>query len=364
MFEGITPDTILRRMVSELDTGLVDPEGSYVGDLLGAAALEIFRVYQTLNALEPMFYVSAASGPYIDKMCAVFGLSRKPGARASCTVTLTGTDGATIPAGTVLLTADGLPFALDAAVILTGGSGSGTATAAAEGAAYNSPGGALIRPQSSVYALRGIQSGAASGGADAESDAALAARLRAALSTPAAAANGYQYQAWATSVPGVGAARVIGLWGGAGTVKIILASDTMGAVDAQTIAAVEQVIEDQAMIGPTVTVVSAEETAVSVAATLSLAAGVDVDAVRAQFTAALTAYLSTLAMTGFGAYYNAEMDTPAGIKISYHMVAALLMACTGVLDFTGLQLNGDTDNLTLGAADVPVLGTVMLTCGT
>ncbi len=364
MFEGITPDTILRRMVSELDTGLVDPAGSYVGDLLGAAALEIYRVYQTMNALEPMLYITAASGPYIDKMCAAFGLHRKPGAKATCTVVLTGTDGATIPAGTVLLTADGLAFVLDEDCILTGGSGNGSATAAAVGSAYNVPAVALIRPQSSVYALQGILSAAASGGVDAESDAALAARLRTAISTPVASANGYQYQSWGTSVSGVGAARVIGLWDGPGTVKIILVSDTYGAVDAQTVAAVERVIADHALIGPAVTVVSATETAVNVAATLTLAAGVEVDAVYTQFASALTAYLTTLAMTGFGAYYNAEIDTPEGAKVSYHMIAALLMACTGVLDFADLMIDGDTDNLTLDAGSVPVLGTVTLTCGT
>lgn len=361
MFDSVTPRSIWESIVSNLDTGLIDNEGSFVRDVLAPAVLEIYKVYKSMDALEPMFYIDETSGPYIDKMAGIFGLTRKSGTRASCTMTLQGTAGAVIPAGTAFLTVDGLAFTLDADVTLTGGTGSGTATAAVAGAIYNIGAGELVRLQSSVFQLSSWSNTAAAGGTDGETDKALVTRFYSSLATPGSSGNAYHYQAWATEVSGVGGARVIGLWDGPGTVKVILIADDMGAVDAAVLSEAAAYIETQRPVGADVTVVSATETQISVSAAVTLSDGADLSAVTQQLRAALEVYLTALTLSAFPVTYNAELDTVGGLTVSYHMIATLLMECDGVEDFSSLTVNGGTANVTMGSAAVPVLSGVTLT---
>ena len=77
--------------------------------------------------------------------------------------------------------------------------------------------------------LTGYQSEAAAGGTDAESDAALLARIRERVQRPPTSGNGYQYRQWAMEIPGVGNAKVVELPSGPGTVGITLRTATTGA---------------------------------------------------------------------------------------------------------------------------------------
>lgn len=363
MFEDYTPKTIWARIVSELDTGLLTNEGSFVYDVCAPLVWELYRAYLSLNALEPMFYINETSGPYIDKMCAVFGMARKEGAKAACSVTFEGTDGTTIPAGAVFLTADGLAFALDKTVTVSGGTAAGALTAAEAGAKYNIPAGALIRPQVSHYGVTAFSNGPAAGGADAEGDAALVYRFYQRLRTPPTSGNAWHYQSWALETDGVGAARVIGLYDGAGTVRVILAGADLRPVDEAIVAACAAHIEAERPIGAAVTVISAGGVAIDVAAEVSVSGTTTVAAVAEQFAAALEKYLMDRASADFPAALNAEADDlPARrITVNYNKIAALLIDCDGVLDFGSLTVNGGTENLTLEPDQIPLPGEVKLT---
>ena len=55
-----------------------------------------------------------------------------------------------------------------------------------------------------------------------ETDGALLERLLFAVRQPATSGNVYHYIEWSTSVSGVGAVKVLPLWNGNGTVKVIV----------------------------------------------------------------------------------------------------------------------------------------------
>lgn len=363
MFEDYTPKTIWNRIVPELGTGLLTSEGSFVYDVCAPLVWELYRVYLSLNALLPVFYIDETSGPYIDKMAGVFGMERKAGAKAACSVTFEGADGAAIPAGAAFLTADGLAFTLDTPVTIVGGMAEGTLTAAEAGAKYNIPALALVRPQTSHYGITGFANGGAAGGADEESDAALVYRFYQRLRRPPTSGNAYHYQAWALETDGVGAARVIGLWDGPGTVKVILAGADLRPVDEAVVSAAAAHIETERPVGVTVTCVSAEGVAIGVAAHVSVSGTTTVAAVAEQFTEAIADYLLARSSADFPAALNADLDELSArcITVNYNKIAALLIDCDGVLDFDGLTVNGGTGNLTLEPDQIPVPGEVALT---
>ncbi len=371
MFEDVTPKSIWDQVVSELNTDLMTGEGSFLYDVLAPAVNEMYRLYKAMDALPDVFYVNETSGGYLDKMAGIFGVNRKNGEQAAGTVTLTGTAGAVIPAGTEFLTEDGLSFTLDEDVTLTAAeddadaSGSGSLTASAAGTAYNVAEGQIVRTKFVVPGLKSFVAGAASGGTDDETSAALTERLYTALREPATSGNAYQYRQWASEMPGVGAARVIRVWDGAGTVKVILADSNMQPAAAETVSAVAAYIEELRPVGAEVTVVAATGVTVNVSATVTLSSGASLDAAAAACKAVLKEYLSATVRGGFAAVIDADRDTLSDYALTVRLsrIQSLLLDVAGVIDVADVKLNGGAANLTLTVSDVPVLGEVTLNAG-
>ena len=347
MFESITPESIKAAILAEAGDSLETREGSFLDSMAGPAAVEIWKVYQAMNAVISIAFPDESAGGYLDLEGAKYGITRKPGTRARCTMTLTGTAGSTIPAGTVFLTLEGLEFALLEDVLLTGGSDTGTAEATEIGSAYNVEGGAITRMVTTMTALSAWTNASATGGTDQESDAALYERIRDFRSRQATSGNAYHYEQWAMEVAGVGGAKIFPLWNGAGTVKVVLVDADMEPASSEIVAAAAAHIEEERPIGATVTVAAAQGLPIHVAAKLTLDGSTTLPEVKAVFASELDAYLKTLA-------FRTSI-------LRYNQVAYLLLSLPGVLDFTSLTLNGGTGNVSIGAEQVPALGEVTLT---
>lgn len=347
MFESITPESIKAAILAEAGDSLETREGSFLDSMAGPAAVEIWKVYQAMNAVISIAFPDESAGGYLDLEGAKYGITRKPGTRARCTMTLTGTAGSTIPAGTVFLTLEGLEFALLEDVLLTGGSDTGTAEATEIGSGYNVEAGAITRMVTTMTALSAWTNASATGGTDQESDAALYERIRDFRSRQATSGNAYHYEQWAMEVAGVGGAKIFPLWNGAGTVKVVLVDADMEPASSEIVAAAAAHIEGERPIGATVTVAAAQSLSIHVAAKLTLDGSTTLPEVKAVFASELDAYLKTLA-------FRTSI-------LRYNQVAYLLLSLPGVLDFTSLTLNGGTGNVSIGAEQVPALGEVTLT---
>lgn len=216
MYEDVTPESIETAILSKI-TEFDTREGSFARTLVAPAAYELWKYYTALEGVPDMLFVSDQSGSYIDKKAADFGITRKPGAKATAAASFSGTAGTILPAGKVFLTEDGLEYLLDEQVTLsTAGDGTGTLTASAAGAEYNVAAGTVKLQQSPAAGLTSFAVGAASGGVDPETDAQLVERYYDYLRKPATSGNAYQYEQWAKSVTGVGKAKVFPLWNGKG----------------------------------------------------------------------------------------------------------------------------------------------------
>lgn len=205
MFESLTPEAILERVLSRMDTDLQTREGSYAYDQAAPIAFEIWRVLMTLDELVEAFYVNERSGPYLDAHARLFAMSRREGAKAAARMTFRGRDGTVVPAGSLFYAAGAMQFQLTEDVTLKDGAGVGHLLAAEVGAQYNVPAGVIDQIGRAVSGLERFENEAAQGGANPESDGDLFARLDEKRKRPPTSGNAAHYREWALSVNGVGA---------------------------------------------------------------------------------------------------------------------------------------------------------------
>lgn len=348
-FDSLTPESIqdMLRAFVEDELGLSTAEGTLLQIILAPGAYVFWEGLQALRAQVPISFVDETSGSFIDKDAAGYGITRKPGTAASVLLTFTGSAGTTVPAGTLCVTQDGLGFATDEALTLDeDGSGTVTATADAVGTAYNVPAGAIISMQQAVSGVTALTNeDAAAGGTDPETDAALFARLDAYKKTPPTSGNEQHYHQWALEVNGVGAASVIRCWDGPGTVKVIIADMALRPVEEELRAEVAAYIETQRPVTAEVTVESAAGVPITVSVTVTTDGTVSKLNTEKELTERLVEYLGSIAFT-------------EGAEVVYNRVLAIVMGLPGVTDCADLLVGGGTDNVSLDANEIPMLGTV------
>ena len=324
-------------------------EGSFLYELVSAILYRLWEFYDSLDAVEDMAFVNENSGEYIDKRAEEFGLERKKGTKARVALTFTGTEGASIPTGT--MTEDGMGNGfetLEEAVIGSDGSVSINAECIREGASGNVDAGTITYFSSDIQGVDAVINGeAAQDGTDGETDEALMARLNAFRQRPATSGNAYSYEQWALEVDGVGAAVVYPLENGPGTVGLVIASSDKTPVSPEKTAEVKTHIDKQKPIGVTsVSVRSVVEFAVNVSAEVDVIAAADMEAVKAEFEAALSEYFSKIALK--------ETE----IKVS--AIGAILMNVSNVADYQAISINGVSGNVGIIADGVPITGEVNL----
>lgn len=346
LFEDLTPETILERILSRMDTDLQTREGSYAWDQAAPIAFEIWRVLMTLNELIEAFYVNEKSGPYLDAHADLFAMARREGTRAAAKLTLFGRDGVTVPAGTAFFSG-ALEYRLSGDAVVKDGTATGYLRSAQVGQRYNVPAGSIDQIIRTIPGLERFEAEAADGGTDPESDEALYARLDEKRKRPPTSGNPGHYREWALSVDGVGAVRVTPLWRGPGTVKVLIAGYDRHPVDEVVVDACKTYIEGQRPVGADVTVASAKAVEVNVSARVMLETGASLAEVEREFVSKLDTYLADTAFEEFTVYT--------------HRVGALLMSVNGVVDYRELTLNGSRGNLELDSDSVPVSGEVRLT---
>jgi uncharacterized phage protein gp47/JayE len=105
-FADRTPDNILAEMMAQLPpTGpggqpLDITPGSFIYDSVSAVAVALAEMYIRMRLLLDYSFVDSSYGPYLDARVAEHGLTRLLALPAAGSITVTGVQGTTIPAGT------------------------------------------------------------------------------------------------------------------------------------------------------------------------------------------------------------------------------------------------------------------------
>ena len=170
MFEDKTTANLKAQVLSEINqaVGISTMAGSYADATAGPLCLVVSGFYQVVRAVPSMLFVDPSSGIFLDLVGGdYFNLTRRPGTRARCSVTFTGTPGTAINAGTAFLTNTGLEFILQTGVTIgSDGSAVGELEAAQVGSQYNIGPNTLTRMYVNIPGLSSYANSQAEGGTD------------------------------------------------------------------------------------------------------------------------------------------------------------------------------------------------------
>jgi uncharacterized phage protein gp47/JayE len=309
-------------------------------------AIELKPIYDEKDSILNYGFVETSIKPYLDYKVAELGIVRKPATKATTNVLITGSLGATINIGDKVSSNILNYVAKETKTITSGTQMTVLVECEVEGSLGNVPVGAIKYFPITLSGLSvATNTEEVTNGYDEETNDALRQRYYEKVRTPATSGNKYHYRNWAKEVVGVGDARVIPLWNGNGTVKIVIIDSNKTGANEELIDSVYEHIEDNRPIGATVTVVSASELSINVTATLIIDLdNYNMSQVISNIENKLREYLESIAfIDGY---------------ISHAKIGSIILDSEGVLDYSNLTINGSGGNITIDDSEVAVLGGV------
>lgn len=332
-----TRDDVISRLLSPEVLRRSDAE-VYARVLAGAA----HGIYGNMEWLAKQIIYDTADTDMLERWASIWGISRKPATAATGTVTFTGSNGAVVLAGSVLVAFDGQLYATTADATIASGTVVATVNAVAAGIKGTRLAGQTFTLQSPVSGVNGnAVAGAMTGGADIETDDSLRSRLLARISNPPQGGSKKDYELWALAVPGVTRAFVYPLELGAGTVTVRFMMDgtyANGIPLAGDVATVAAYIDPLRPVTAAVTVLA--PVAVPVNFTIT-----GLNPLTAAVQAAVTAQLQDLIK---------REATPGGTIYKSHIDEAISVA-TGEVDHT---LTVPAANVVSTLGNISTMGTV------
>jgi len=343
-FEQESTSDVLVRLKADLATTnntATTIEGSFNADMLTANSIEFGQAYNEINLMIEAAFAGTAWDDYLTMRAAEFGVIRKEATYAVVMLKITGSAGSSIIKGSLFATASDMRFhALADATVSADGTVTVKAQCETTGVGGNVEAGAITKIPYSIPGISAvINESAAADGYDVEIDAELLKRYLLKVRTPTTSGNIYHYQQWALSVVGVGQVKVLPLWAGRGTVKVIIVDSNNQTASDALIKVVTDYIETVRPIGATVTVTSPTPLTVNIKADALGMANMD------KIKATVNEYFKN---SGFGLQ-----------SISVARIGKILLD-SGISDYSNLTINEQATNLFLTDSQLPVCGEVVL----
>lgn len=357
MYEHMTYEMILQRMLERVPDDIDKREGSVIYDACAPAAAELAQLYIQLDVNYILSFVDTASGEYLSRRTSEFGVERAPSTAAERLGLFYNSANALtdVPHGT--------RYAIDDVTYVASqriSTGTYRMTCEMTGTVGNEQFGNML-PITYVAGLaRAVLSDVLVPGEDAETDDALRERFYATVNEPPFGGNVADYKQRINAIPGVGATKVYPAWNGGGTVKCAIIASDWEPPSSTLVDEVQTIMDPtvnsglgigQAPIGHEVTIVGVTGDTINVETTLTLATGVTPGQVQADVEAAIAAYLLELRQD----WVNQQQ-----IVVRTAQIDARLLTVQGVDDVSGTEINGAAANLTLDADEIPQLGMVVI----
>lgn len=340
MYENITEEVILQRMMDRVPSSMDKREGSIIHDALAPTAIEHQLLYIDLDTFLREVFSDKASREYLVKRAAERNVIPHPATAAVWKASFT-PKALEVENGT-RFNCDNLNLAVTRKI----DDGIYELTCETAGSIGNGCQGKLI-PINYVTGLETAElAELVTPGNDEEETEAFRERYLTILRKPSTSGNIYDYYNWAMACKGVGAAKVFPLAYGPGTVKVVIADEDKTAATPALLKVVKEYIEEMRPIGATVTIASAEELPVNIMGRVKLKNGLNLGKVQAAFRTAFNAFLKDNA---FDISY-----------VGYARVGNILLETAGLEDYADLTINGFSHNIELTDEQIAVIGTVTL----
>ena len=351
MFESVTYEDILDRMLDRVPEDMDKREGSIIYDALAPCAVELQLMYIELDVILNEAFADTASREYLIRRAAERGIEPKQATNAILKGVFTPTD---------LELEIGQEFSCDElnyVVTEKIADGEYKLTCQTGGSEGNTTFGELIP----IDYLDGLETAELTEliepARDEEDTETFRRRYLSSFNSQAYGGNVTDYIEKTNAIDGVGATKVTPIWNGGGTVKLtIMNTDFEQASDALVEQVQEAIDPTQdgsgigiAPIGHIVTVDTVENVAVNVACTIVYDDGYSFNALQSQIESAISNYLSELRKT---------WSDEESLTVRAAQITARLLMITGIDDVTNIQLNGVSGNIQLESKQIPVLGGV------
>jgi uncharacterized phage protein gp47/JayE len=352
MYENVTFETIMERMLARVPSTMDKREGSVIWDALAPAAIELQNLYIELDTVLNETFADTASLYYLKKRTAERGIYQ-------------------IMASHAVLQGEFTPTALELAIgsrfscedlnyIITEKVDDGVyklecETAGTEG---NTHFGTLIP----IDYIAGLETADLTDllipAEDDETVEALRTRYFKSMTSQAFGGNIADYEEKVNAISGVGGVKVTPVWNGGGTVKLTIIDSDFKVPSEDVIELVQNEADPVghsgngvgfAPIGHVVTVVGVRGKTVNITTNIAYQIGWNWESAKSYILNAIDEYFKEL---------GAEWDENENLIVRISRLESKILACEGVLDISGTALNGSTSNLTLAADEIPVRGTV------
>lgn len=357
MYEHQTYEVILARMLARVPATIDKREGSIIYDALAPAAAELAQAYAELEVNCNLSFADTASGEFLTRRAAEFGINRKAATKARRRGEFLDSNDAllNIPLGS-RYSIGGLNYT----AIKQIGTGAYVLECEMAGTAGNQRFGDLL-PITYVNSLaRAELTEMLVPGEDEETDEALRSRYYETINEPAFGGNMADYKQKINAINGVGGSKVFAAWTGGGTVKCTIITADWTKPSPVLVHEVQSIMDPeenqgtglgQAPIGHKVTIAAVGEVIVNVETTPTLAPDVTPGQVQADIEAVIGAYLLE---------QRKAWAAQSQIIIRTAQIDARMLTIPGVDDVIGTKLNGAETNLILAEEEIPSMGAVMI----
>lgn len=204
---------------------------SALGIISRAEAGAVYLLHGHLDWIANQIIIDTAEGEWLERWASIWKIYRKVAAFAAGSAGATGTNGAVIPAGTILVRSDGVEFETDDEQTIAAGVATLSLTAVVsdtEELSGNTAAGLSLTFQTPIYQVgNSVTVGVAgiTGGAPQENDDDLRDRLLFRIQNPPRGGHLNDYIAWAREVSGVTRAWSFSHWTGIGKVGVTFMLD-------------------------------------------------------------------------------------------------------------------------------------------
>jgi uncharacterized phage protein gp47/JayE len=350
MYENMTYEVILQRMLDRVPDTMNKSEGSIIFDALAPAAVELTLAYMQFDMILNESFGDTASRDYLIRRAKERGLEPEPATKAIL-------QGEFTPTSIDVLNKRFNLGSLNYVVTELISPGIYKVQCETEGIIGNQSLDDIIP----IDYIEGLETAALTAvlipGEDEEATEAFRLRYFASFGEKSYGGNITDYLTKTNSLAGVGSTKVTPLWNGGGTVKLTILDSNYDQATQILIDAVQAAIDPTpqgegwgvAPIGHTVTVDTVEEVTVNIAATLTFDTGYSWGALQAQATAALEAYMLEL---------RTAWASQGNLIVRIAQIETRLLAIEGIIDISGTSINTVASNLTLTTYQIPVLGSI------
>ena len=291
------------------------------------------------------------------------GLVRKAATYATGEITITGTPGTEIPAGSAFSTAsiNGEPavefVTTETVTIEAGGTVKAEVQAVEAGTIGNVPTGTIILKANQISGISDVTNEEEiTGGTEEESTESLQSRIMDYDMAQGVSFVGSEsdYKRWAMEVDGIGSAVVIPAVDDTGLITIVItdangnpANETLREAVYNHIMRPDAPSERLAPInGGNIQIIAPETVAISVSVTIETSGSVSISTIKDSLLVALKEYM---------------VEATQDAEVRYTKIASIVSRTTGVEDYKELLVNGGTDNIAITNQQLPTIDNDSLT---